>query len=131
MTSIRITLPLPDKDVRPNGRCCRGKKLRLVKEHVLRAKDAAYIELVKNGVAHLTGFWTHASVQYDWYHPTTRLLDRDNIIGACKPYLDGIVRCGVLVDDNHVTVLPVGRFTDARDPRVEITITPTQEPDDE
>ncbi len=66
-----------------------------------------------------------ASLRIDWYHPTRRLLDRDNIIASSKAYIDGIVDAGVLSDDRDVTFEPVGRFVDKANPRVEITITPT------
>lgn len=128
MQPITITLPTPPPEVRPNGRCRNwGKKHRLTQQCVERAKDQCVIDSL-GSPRH-----ARASIRYDWYHPTNRFLDRDNIIGACKPYLDGIVRAGILLDDNGITLEPVGRFkaTAGTSARVEITITPTQEADAE
>lgn len=67
--------------------------------------------------------WKKARVLIDWYHKTARFLDRDNIIASCKAYIDGFADAGLIADDVGVTYEPVGRFKDAKNPRVEITIT--------
>lgn len=124
--AITITLPIPPVAVRPNGRShwrAKAKAVKVMKSHAgCEAISIATFNLRWKDMP----CWTHARVRYDWYHPTKRLLDRDNIIGSCKAYLDGIVSAGVLADDNGVTLEPVGRFVDKDNPRVEITITPTE-----
>lgn len=120
--AITIVLPIPPVAVRPNGRAHWRAKAKEVKRMHIASMAQCWYE-----VGTVRPQWTSARVRYDWYHPTKRLLDRDNIIGSCKAYLDGIVSAGVLADDNGVTLEPVGRFVDKDNPRVEIKITPTPE----
>lgn len=120
--AITITLPIPPVAVRPNGRSHWRAKAKAVKA----MRDRAYAYTLVELCGDTPPGWVHARVLIDWYHPTKRLLDRDNIIGSCKAYLDGIVSAGVLADDNGVTLEPVGRFVDKDNPRVEITVTPTE-----
>lgn len=125
--SITITLPVPPKEVRPNGRPHWRAKAAAVK----KMRVASWSEAILNNDNHLPK-WTHASIKIDWFHPTTRFLDRDNIIASCKAYIDGIVDAGVLSDDRDVTYEPVGRFKAAAGtyPRVELTVTQTQQEDE-
>ena len=117
--AITIVLPIPPVEVRPNGRAHWRTKAAAVK----KMRDIAVLECW-HAIGMKKPLWSTARISYDWYHPTKRLLDRDNIIGSCKAYLDGIVSAGVLADDNGVTLEPVGRFVDPKNPRVEITVTP-------
>jgi len=130
MNSITITLPVPPVAVRPNGRSHWRAKAKAVK--TMRCGAALTCCTVDRFAAWrcLEPRFSRASIRIDWYHPTARFLDRDNIIASCKAYIDGIVDAGVLADDRDVTYEPVGRFkaTKGTEPRVEITVTPT-EPD--
>jgi Holliday junction resolvase RusA-like endonuclease len=65
-------------------------------------------------------------VQYTFYGPDHRLRDPDNYAAACKPYLDGLVAAGLLLDDsNRVIKNSSGRFgqPDDKGPRTEVEIT--------
>mgnify|MGYP007071565202 CR=1 FL=1 len=58
-----------------------------------------------------------------FYAPARVRVDEANCIGACKPYLDGIVDAGLLAGD-HAAVLTLlgadGARRDPKNPRVEM-----------
>jgi hypothetical protein len=68
----------------------------------LCAKDA-----INRGEA--SGYpWGRVRVRYVSTTPSRRSRDPDNLIGACKPLLDGLRDAGVIIDDSHehVTIEP-------------------------
>ena len=66
--------------------------------------------------------WKSAKVQYHFFLKTRRLIDADNAISSMKAGLDGIVRAGVLEDDDRITMFPVIMDFDKENPRVEVSI---------
>ena len=70
-----------------------------------------------------------AVIRFTWYEKNKRR-DPDNISAAGKkPILDGLVEAGVLKDDGWSVIhgLEDRYFVDKERPRVEVTITPTQQ----
>lgn len=43
--------------------------------------------------------FTEVALLYRFSHPRQSAPDLDNLIAACKPYLDGLVQAGILADD--------------------------------
>lgn len=79
-----IELPWPTRELFPNARVHWAKKSNAVKRH----KAHARLETCKMGAfANPTGriFW-----RLDWFPPDRRRRDEDNVIAACKSYLDGV-----------------------------------------
>lgn len=118
---ITVTLPLPPNELKPNARPHHMAKANKVKKYRLTAQLQA---LHAGGSGR---FWTTASIKIDYYHRTAAFMDRDNIIATMKAAIDGLTDAGVLDDDRDVTYLPVGRFKDAKEPRVELTVKPMAE----
>lgn len=121
-TAITVVLSLPPNELKPNARPHHMAKANKVKAYrrqawavALMARDYAHTEPPR---------WQYATIQIDYYHKTAAFMDRDNIIATLKSGIDGLTDAGVLADDRDVTYLPVRRFKDAKNPRVELTITP-------
>ena len=62
-------------------------------------------------------------VDIQWGVPDKRRRDWDNLIAACKPFIDGLVQAGVLRDDSIRDYQPsYGWFESLRKPRTEIKV---------
>lgn len=87
-------------------------------------------EKVKNDVIALVREQTakspclkRAVVKIDWGLPDRRRRDRDNLLAATKPMLDGLVAANVIEDDSvrHIN-LRLSWFTSPRNPVCRITV---------
>lgn len=71
--------------------------------------------------------WKKAEAQIAWYcRNRSHLPDPDNIASRCKPYIDGAVQVGLLLDDNRdvVGLLPIAEQARGKERnRVELAIT--------
>lgn len=113
-----ITIPMPPKELSPNGRTHWAKKARLVRAarthaHVLAlsCKHAGY------------GFpWSSATVTIEARFKTVRFQDFDNILASLKPSLDGFQDAGIVTDDNHFEIGKITRIKDKENPGITITI---------
>jgi Holliday junction resolvase RusA-like endonuclease len=62
-------------------------------------------------------------VDIQWGMPDKRCRDWDNLIAACKPFIDGLVKAGVLRDDSIRDYQPsYGWFESLKNPRTEIRV---------
>ena len=119
---MKITLPIPDREVSPNAsrgqsRWAAIKKSRLVKEHRVNAAWATREAMLPEHI--------HATpLGYSLAHffPTLAFRDEDNADGACKAYRDGICDAFGMSDKNFCKMKLSTREKDAKNPRVEITI---------
>ncbi len=124
VSSVTILLDLPDSKLSPNySPHSRGGAIGLDKIEK-DAKKLAYFETI----AVLGGEkpqWEKATTQATFYFATNRTRDIRNFDAMLKPYEDGIVAAGLILDDNHevLTPLPTKMLIDKEYPRVEITIT--------
>jgi hypothetical protein len=117
---MKITLPIPDREVSPNAsrgqsRWAAIKKSKLVKQHRERSKIATIAAI---------GEWSYLPLGYSLAHffPTMAFRDEDNADGACKAYRDGICDAFGMSDKNFNKLKLSTREKDAINPRVEITI---------
>lgn len=128
--AITIVLPYPDPklNAHPKGRW-NGKR-----SAVKRARGDAKLLALKALDGRPAPRWTRARLTMDMWFPKNSGQDVLNFAQMCKAGIDGIVDAGIITNDNH-TVLPDPhpRFAgyDKADPRIEITITPAQEPSHE
>lgn len=118
-----ITLPLPMGLLLPNRKAHWTKKRAVY----TAAKQLAWATALET-IMRVPGWRPIAScvVQYTFYAPDKRHRDPDNYAAACKPYLDGLVISGLLLDDsNRVIKNSSGRFgdPDPANPRTEVDIT--------
>lgn len=121
MDSISLVFPIPRKHCNPNSRSHWAAK---AKHNSKTRHDAKLVTLSAISAIEdeIDAPWSAAKMRIKWFHPTNRHRDKDNIIASLKSTIDGIVDGGLLHDDNEVSLLPVERFTDRGNPRVEITV---------
>lgn len=113
-----ITIPMPPKELSPNGRTHWAKKARLVRAERMRAcvlalscKHAGY------------GFpWKSATVSIEARYKTTVFADRDNILASLKSTFDGLQDARIVTDDNHFEIGKITRIKDKENPGITITI---------
>ena len=115
---LEIFIPsLPPKEFSPNSRAhhlTRHKAGVVARDEVIgRVAAAGYDAGVLDGPL----------VDIQWGVPDKRCRDWDNLIAACKPFIDGLVKAGVLRDDSIRDYQPsYGWFESLRNPRTEIRV---------
>ena len=93
MRTVKITLPLPSKQLSPNARCHWRVKSKAVKA----ARTLAYCEAINAGCAGEK--WKSATMQATFYFNLNRGRDKDNAASSLKSHVDGITLAGLLVND--------------------------------
>lgn len=121
---IIITVPIPktDQNKKTHYRVAAARR----KKDVEAAKLAVDSFLATLGVEEQVALqlpWSSADIHVKWYHPTKRFRDIWNIVGALKGTVDGIVRSGILIDDDLIQPPTIERLKDKMDPRVELYLT--------
>lgn len=120
MTSLTITIPIPDKRLSPNARMHWAVKSKLTRRSRENSKLLA-LEALKGQPAPM---WDKCRANVTAYFRTKAHPDPDNLIARLKATFDGIADAGVIMDDANLwPERPVIR-KDATNPRIEITITP-------
>jgi crossover junction endodeoxyribonuclease RusA len=117
---IVITLPIPPKELSPNGRFHHMVKARAVK----RYRQAAHIVTVGE-LAGDRPKWKEATAQVRWYTKTKRRPDADNALSSMKPVWDSMQDAGLLDNDRGLTHKPIVFAVDKQNPRVVITVEAT------
>lgn len=115
---IELTLPWPSKDLSPNGRVHWGRKAAAAKaaraDATLLAIAAGWQRVVlPPGRLHL---WL------EFYPPTKRLPDDDNMLSRCKAYRDGLADA-LGIDDRRFQSHPVVKDEVRKDGQVVVRIT--------
>ena len=124
--TITITVPIPKVDVNKrsaNPLHASGKRKADVNA-AKRAVNKVMDELSPEDIDELELPWPCAKIHVRWFHPTKNLKDMWNMVGNLKGTLDGIVRAGILVDDDLVQPPTIDRLVDKDNPRVELDLTP-------
>jgi crossover junction endodeoxyribonuclease RusA len=119
MTSITITIPIPDKRLSPNARVHWAAKGRLTR----LSRSGA--ELVAKSA--LKGApppkWAKCRANVTAYFRTKAHPDPDNLIARMKSVFDGFEDAGIVADDKGLWPERPIIGKDAKNPRIEITIT--------
>ena len=113
---VRLTLPWPDSRLLPN------RKL----HWALKATAARNARTTAWAIAYGAD-WSHqisaCMARVTFYPPDKRRRDLDNLLRACKPYWDGMVDAGLLVDDSCIKEISVRMGDpDKANPRTEIEL---------
>lgn len=116
---IVVDLPYPHKLLWPNGRAHWAAKAVQVKRHRQWA-DTATLEAIGGRLIALDAFQPIPVAITVRPKPTGREPDRDNVVAACKAYLDGIAQRLHL--DDRMFATPVVQFARPRDGRFVIKI---------
>lgn len=117
---MTIILPLPPKELSPNGRPHFMAKARAVKKY----RQMAHFKVLSERGFNLRPRHKSATCQINWYAKSKRRRDGDNALASSKAAIDGIADSGFIDNDSGLTHLPVIFHVDKANPRVEITITP-------
>lgn len=120
MNQVTITLPLPHRDLHPNGRPHWRSKARHTKTH----RSLAYISACGAlPIMEKPPRWKSAKVQASFFMRTTKMPDPDGCIAWLKAYIDGVGDAGIFANDRELVWMHPKRAKDAKNPRVELTIT--------
>lgn len=122
--TLTITMPLPPKELSPNGRSHWRAKAKAVKSYRKRAAEEAMVSVYEQNQD-----WTPLEdphIQVTYYHKTSNFRDPDNILACLKSAIDGLVDGGIMTDDCDVTYYPVKRLKDSERPRVELKVSRTE-----
>lgn len=121
--SVTIRLPLPSRELSPNGRFHWRSSARAKKFARLTAK---YATEAQAGFARAGGEMAKATCEARFYFKQDRRRDRDNLLASLKAYFDGVADAGLVRNDSDMTYLPVVVAIDRTNPRVELHITETE-----
>lgn len=114
---MKITLPLPNKNLSPNARCHWRVKAKATKRARADACIAGYCECRGSRPR-----WSSATVQATFFFRSKIRRDRDNLLASLKAVFDGLADSGLIANDSGLTHLPVKIEIDKADPRVELMI---------
>ncbi len=99
---LRIELPLPPKELSPNG----GKKWNVHKiNRITHEAQEHAIAAVREQIPFGKPL-EQAKVTIVFVVPTKGRYDLDNFIAAAKPYQDGLVKASVITDDCYQVMKP-------------------------
>lgn len=118
--AVRLTLPLPPRELSPNARTHWARKARSVAAYRLCAETMAR-KVVR---ASQRSRWDRAEVRTTFYLPDRRRRDRDNLMASMKAAWDGLVDAEILSDDRGLVQYPPVLEVDRENPRVEIEVRP-------
>lgn len=120
MSTTRIILPLPPRDLHPNARVHWAAKARATKQ----ARQTGYVAARVAWGLSPPPCWPLARVTATFYFKTNRKQDRDNLIAWLKSYIDGLEDFGIIDDDTNLLWGEVEWEVSKSDPRVELEVVP-------
>jgi len=120
MDSLKIIIPIPSPKLSPNARLHWAAKSKLTKAARRFAYTRAREALGRNPAP----LWDKCRANVAAYFPTVRHPDPDNLIARLKATFDGIADAQIMIDDANLWPERPTIGKDAKNPRIEITITP-------
>jgi crossover junction endodeoxyribonuclease RusA len=114
---LRLTLPLPPRELHPNARPHWAKKARAVRDY--RRLAWAY---ARDAVHPNPPRWKEAETRVVFYFATHRTRDGDGAAAALKAAWDGIADAGVVENDAGLVHYPPTLRVDRDRPRVELEL---------
>ena len=119
MNQILIILPIPAAGLSANARLHWRAKSKLAKAARANAEMLARAALGPRTPPR----WEKVDVETVIYWPTAARHDKDNTRSRLKAAFDGFTDAGIWVDDSGIVNDPVRNEKDAKNPRVEVTVT--------
>lgn len=113
-----IELPFPDSKLNPNGR------------HHYLVKNAAFQQAKDEAVVAIRTQWTEPGVPLPvrivlhFRCPSKQRRDLDNLVASIKPYIDALVHCRVIEDDNDVIEIHARKSVDRANPGLTLEVHP-------
>lgn len=120
MNSLTIKIPLPPKDVRPNGQ--HGHWSRKAKAKKAYRSQCHYLALEALN-KRTPERWKKAKVQVTAYFKTARHMDPDNLIASLKSAFDGIADAQIVANDKGLWPERPVILKDPKTPRIELILT--------
>jgi crossover junction endodeoxyribonuclease RusA len=116
---IRVTLPLPPRELHPNARVHWRKKSRATREYRRRAwAEAMRATPVREPR------YARATCRVWFYLPDNRRRDSDNLLAWMKAGIDGLADAGIVENDRAFSFPAVEVALDRNNPRVILEVTP-------
>lgn len=121
---VVVVLPLPSSKLSPNGQHGHWSSLSKARK---KARSDGYIATLKARIdcQHVKPF-VKCEAHATFYFRTNRRRDGDNYAAMLKPYWDGMVDAGLVVNDSGIRHMPVKFEVDKKQPRVQILIRPIE-----
>ena len=117
--AIVIEIPhLPDMSLGPNGRLHYAVRYRRLRD----SRDEIIATIRSHGFQQ-DPLWEKATLSIIYYAADYRVRDLDNLIGASKGWIDGLVG-EILVDDNAMRLKLIVRYKIGNRERTMLRITP-------
>ncbi len=115
--TLTVRLPFPDPKLSPNGR-----HHYLVKNAAFQAaKDGAVVAIRATGAV-VAGREQPIRMIAHFRCPDKRRRDLDNLLASIKPYIDALVQCGVIDDDNLIEEILLRKTIDRLDPGLTLEV---------
>lgn len=121
MNSLTIALPIPPKELHPNHKPYTPGGCMAKARATAKYKRLAYLIALHTMAGQTPPRWERATMVPVFFHTCKRRRDRDNLAASLKAGIDGIVKAGLMTDDNGLVVCPPVQQIDPRRPRVELT----------
>jgi Holliday junction resolvase RusA-like endonuclease len=125
--AVRLVLPWPDARLLPNRKLHWAVKARATidarSEARFVSEDWRNLKARELNVRIPRPLLLSCTARVTFYPPDKRRRDLDNLLRACKPYWDGMVDAGLLVDDSCIKEISVRMGEpDKANPRTEIEL---------
>lgn len=119
--SITITVPIPDKCLRPNGNKSHWSKVSKAR-HAQRL--GTFMECKKALAGRKSPMWEKCIVAPEVRFSTHHRMDNDNIIASLKGVFDGIQDAGIVANDQGLWASRPTIITRSKEPGITLTISP-------
>jgi hypothetical protein len=117
---VIVTLPLPSPKLSPNKKPAHWSVTASARK---KARSDGYLATVKArfDCQHVKAF-KECQAYPTFFCRTKRRRDGDNAQAMLKPYYDGMVDAGLIIDDQFICHMPPKFSVDKANPRVEILV---------
>jgi crossover junction endodeoxyribonuclease RusA len=99
---LKVELPWPSRNLRPNARTHWAVRARETKSH---RRTAYFLTMVETRERPASSWPARIPIRLTFHPPLRRAHDRDNLIANCKAYLDGAADA-LDVNDNRFDIMP-------------------------
>lgn len=120
VTSFTVTVPIPTAKLSHNGRVHWRVRAKLVKA----ARESAKLDALAALRGQHPPQWDKAKLEVRAFWKTLNMPDPTNLMDRLKSTIDGICDAGIVVDDANLWPERPVITKDAKNPRIELTISP-------
>ena len=114
--NLKVTMPLPPPALRGNSRVHWSEKHRVNKAYMELAWVTLREEIVRLSTVLVPFSWPVVAIIYTGYY-SSKPLDHDGLIIGMKPFMDALVKLGVITDDSPQIVRQLTALYGGQDER--------------